>query len=150
MAIRELRIDDDPILRKKCREITEVTDRIKVLAEDLIDTMYENNGVGLAAPQVGVLRRIFVVDVGDGPVVMINPEISNEEGTQCGEEGCLSLPNQSGVVERPYKLVAKFRNLDWELCEMECEELMARATCHELDHLNGILFTDRAIDEEEA
>lgn len=142
MAIRNIRVDGDPVLNKTCREITEVTPRIRQLAEDMVDTMYEANGVGLAAPQVGVLRRIVVIDVGEGPYVMINPVIVSSEGEQVGDEGCLSVPGKAGQVTRPNHVVAKYMNLDMEECTVEAEELFARAICHELDHLDGHLYTE--------
>ena len=101
MALRTIRIQGDPVLEKKCREITEITPKIEELIEDMLDTMYEANGVGLAAPQVGVLKRVVVIDIGDGPVVMINPEILETSGEQTGDEGCLSLPGKAGQVTRP-------------------------------------------------
>jgi peptide deformylase len=147
MAIRQMRINDDPILRKKAREITEINDRIKMLAQDMIETMYDQQGVGLAGPQVGVLRRIVVIDVGEGPVVMINPELIKTEGEIVGEEACLSFPDQSGMVARPEYAVAQYTDLDGNRCEVEGHELMARAICHELDHLDGVIFLDRVIEE---
>jgi len=142
MAIRNIRVDGDPVLNKVCREITEVTPRIRQLAEDMIDTMYEANGVGLAAPQVGVLRRIVVIDIGEGPYIMINPVIVSKDGEQTGDEGCLSVPGKAGQVTRPNHVIAKYMNLDMEECTVEGEELLARAICHELDHLDGHLYTE--------
>ena len=142
MALRNIRINDDPILRKKCKTVTEVTDKIRELVEDMIDTMYESDGVGLAAPQIGILKRIVVIDVGDGPIVMINPEILEKSGSQTGHEGCLSVPGKSGVVTRPNYVKAKAFDIDMNEYIVEGEELMARAICHELDHLDGGLYID--------
>ena len=142
MALRNIRINDDPILRKKCKAVTEVTDKIRELVEDMIDTMYEAEGVGLAAPQVGILKRIVVIDVGEGPVIMINPEILETSGSQTGQEGCLSFPGKAGIVTRPNYVKAKAYDLDMNEYIVEGEELMARAICHELDHLDGGLYID--------
>ncbi len=142
MALRNIRINDDPILRKKCKPVTEVTDKIRELVEDMIDTMYESDGVGLAAPQVGILKRIVVIDVGEGPVIMINPEIIETSGSQTGQEGCLSVPGKAGIVTRPNYVKAKAYDLDMNEYIVEGEELMARAICHELDHLDGGLYID--------
>ncbi|MEG1432130.1 peptide deformylase [Eubacterium sp.] len=145
MAIRNMRVNDDPILHKKAREIPEVNDRIRELAQDMLDTMYDQEGVGLAGPQVGILKRIVVIDVGEGPVVMINPEIVSTEGSIVEDEACLSFPDQSGPVERPECAVARYTDLEGNRCEIEGHELMARAICHELDHLDGVVFLDRVI-----
>lgn len=142
MAIRNIRVDDDPILRKTCKEVTEVTDKIKELVEDMLDTMYEANGVGLAAPQVGMLKRIVVIDVGDGPIIMINPVILETDGSQTGQEGCLSIPGKAGIVTRPNYVKAKAFDLNMKEYEIEGEELLARAICHELGHLDGELYID--------
>jgi peptide deformylase len=142
MALRNIRINDDPILRKKCKAVTEVTDKIRELVEDMIDTMYEAEGGGLAAPQVGILKRIVVIDVGEGPVIMINPEILETSGSQTGQEGCLSVPGKAGIVTRPNYVKAKAYDLDMNEYIVEGEELMARAICHELDHLDGGLYID--------
>jgi peptide deformylase len=142
MALSNIRINDDPILRKKCKAVTEVTDKIRELVEDMIDTMYEAEGVGLAAPQVGILKRIVVIDVGEGPVIMINPEILETSGSQTGQEGCLSVPGKAGIVTRPNYVKAKAYDLDMNEYIVEGEELMARAICHELDHLDGGLYID--------
>ena len=143
MALRTIRIQGDPVLTKVCRPIPEVTDRIRTLAEDMLETMYEANGVGLAAPQVGVLRRVVVIDVGDGPIIMINPEILETSGEQTGEEGCLSLPGKSGQVTRPNYVKARAYDMDMQPYEIEGEELLARAICHELDHLDGHMYVER-------
>lgn len=146
MALRKIRIDGDEILRKVSRHVDEITPKIKYLVEDMIETMEHANGVGLAAPQIGILKRIVVIDVGEGPIVMINPEIVNEEGLQEGIEGCLSVPGKSGTVTRPFKVKAKATNENGEEFTIEGEELLARAICHELDHLDGKLYTDIAVD----
>ena len=147
MALRNIRINDDPILRKKCKAVTEVTDKIRELVEDMIDTMYEAEGVGLAAPQVGILKRIVVIDVGEGPVIMINPEIIESSGSQTGPEGCLSVPGKQGTVTRPNYVKAKAYDMDMNEFIIEGEELMARAICHELAHLDGDLYIDHIEDE---
>ena len=136
MAIRQIRVLGDEILTKKCRTITEVTPRIRELAHDMLDTMYEAQGVGLAGPQVGILKRIVVIDVGEGPLVMINPQILESSGEQTGEEGCLSYPGKAGTVTRPDYVKAKAYDLDMQEYEVEGEGLLARCICHELDHLD--------------
>lgn len=143
MAIRTIRIQGDPVLEKKCRAITEITPRIEDLIEDMLETMYEANGVGLAAPQVGILKRLVVIDIGEGPIVMINPEILETSGEQTGQEGCLSLPGKSGQVTRPNYVKARAFDENMEEYIIEGEELMARAICHELDHLDGHMYTER-------
>lgn len=143
MAIREIRIMGDEVLTKVCRPVKTVTDHTKQLIGDMLDTMYEANGVGLAAPQVGVIRRIVVIDVGEGPLVMINPEIIETSGSQTGEEGCLSLPGKAGIVTRPDYVKARFYNEDMELCEVEGTQLLARAICHETDHLDGHMYVEK-------
>ena len=148
MALRTIRELGDDILRKECRPLKEVTDRTKVLIEDMIETMYDANGVGLAAPQVGVLKRLFVVDVGDengdpDPHVFINPEIIETSGEQEGFEGCLSVPGKSGVVKRPNYVKVRAYDENMEEFEMEAEEFMARAILHENDHLNGVVYVDK-------
>ena len=142
MAIREIRVKGDDVLTKVCKEVTKMTPRTEELIEDMIETMYEANGVGLAAPQVGVLKRIVVIDVGEGPIVMINPKILETSGSQTGDEGCLSVPGKAGQVTRPNYVRAWFLNEDMEECIIEGEELLARAICHELDHLDGKLYVD--------
>ncbi len=147
MAIRNIRTDGDDILRKVCKPVKEMTPRISELIDDMFETMYEAAGVGLAAPQVGVLKRIVVIDVmDDNPLVLINPEIIEEEGEQVGEEGCLSLPGLCGEVSRPARVVCKALNRDMEPITIEGTELLARCICHELDHLDGILYKDLVID----
>lgn len=140
MALRQIRIMGDEKLEKVCRPVTEMTPRTKELIRDMLDTMYDANGVGLAAPQVGILKRIVVIDVGEGPIVMINPEILETGGEQTGQEGCLSLPGQAGIVTRPNYVKARALNENMEAFEIEGEELLARAICHECDHLEGIMY----------
>lgn len=142
MAIRNLRLEGDPILRKKSREVREITPKIRELIDDMLETMYEKDGVGLAAPQVGILKRIVVIDVGDGPLVMINPEIIRKEGAQTGDEGCLSVPGKAGQVTRPNEVTARFMDEDGEYYELDGTELLARAICHECEHLDGKLYID--------
>lgn len=146
MAIRTIRVLGDEILTKKCREITAVTPRIRELATDMLDTMYEANGVGLAGPQVGILKRIVVIDVGEGPMVLINPVILSSDGEQIGEEGCLSYPGKSGIVKRPNHVIAKAYDLDMKEYTIEGEGLLARCICHELDHLDGHMYVELAGD----
>lgn len=146
MAIRQIREFGDEILTKTCKPIQEVTPRIEQLAEDMLQTMYEANGCGLAGPQVGILKRIVVIDVGDGPIVMINPEILETKGEQTGEEGCLSYPGKSGIVTRPNYVKAKAYDLDMNEYIVEGEELLARCICHELDHLDGRMYVELAGD----
>ena len=146
MALRNIRTEGDPILGKKCKEVTEMTDRNRELIEDMIDTMYEANGVGLAAPQVGVLKRIVVIDVseeGDSPIVLLNPVITEADGEQKGPEGCLSVPGKSGVVTRANHVKVKALDENMEPFELEGTELLARAIQHELDHLEGVLYTSK-------
>ena len=143
MALREIRVQGDPVLGKACKPITEVTPKIVDLIDDMIETMYEANGVGLAAPQVGILKRLVVIDVGEGPIVMINPTIVSADGEQTGSEGCLSVPGKAGQVTRPNHVVARFFDEEMNECEIEGEELLARAICHELDHLDGHLYVEK-------
>jgi len=144
MALRTIRIAGDPVLEKKCKEVKEMNDRTLDLIEDMFDTMYETGGVGLAAPQVGVLKRIVVIDTtGEDPIVMINPRILETSGEQTGQEGCLSLPGKCGIVTRPNYVKAIAYNEEMELFEIEGTELLARAICHELDHLDGHMYTEK-------
>lgn len=148
MAIRNIRLIGDSILNKRAKEITEVNNKLLELIDDMLDTMYEANGVGLAAPQIGVLKRLVVIDVspeGDSPIILINPEILETFGEQTGEEGCLSVPGKSGVVTRPNYVKVKAFNEKMEEYIVEGTELLARALCHEIDHLNGELYVDKAI-----
>ncbi len=143
MALRKIRLSTDEVLRKKSKEVTEINDKILELLDDMADTMYDANGVGLAAPQVGVLRRVVVIDIGEGIIELINPVIIETEGEQFGEEGCLSVPGKCGDVRRPNYCKVEALNRDGEKIIVEGEELMARALCHEIDHLDGILYTDK-------
>ncbi len=144
MAVREVREIGDPILNKTCKEVREVTERTLELIDDMFETMYETNGVGLAAPQVGILKRIVVIDTtGEDPILMINPRIIETSGEQTGYEGCLSVPGKSGMVTRPNYVKAVAYNEDMEEFTIEGTELMARAICHELDHLDGHLYTEK-------
>ena len=142
MALRTIRMHGDPVLGKVCREVMEITPNVKMLIEDMLDTMYEAQGVGLAAPQVGILKRIVTIDIGDGPIVMINPMILKSDGEQTGGEGCLSLPGKAGKVTRPNHVVAKAYDINMEEFEIEGTELLARAICHEIDHLEGHMYTE--------
>ncbi len=145
MAIRQIRYDGDDILRKKCKEVKEMTERTKILIDDMLETMYDADGVGLAAPQVGVLKRIVVIDVDyENPYVLINPVIVEKDGEQTGDEGCLSLPGKVATVTRPNHVICKCLNENMEEVTIEGEGLLARAICHELDHLEGILYKDVA------
>ena len=144
MAVREVREMGDPILNKVCKEVKELNERTLELIDDMFDTMYETNGVGLAAPQVGILKRIVVIDTtGEDPVVMINPRIIETSGEQSGWEGCLSVPGKYGMVTRPNYVKAVAYNENMEEFIIEGTELMARAICHELEHLDGHLYTER-------
>lgn len=146
MALRTIREYGDDVLTRPCKEIKEVTPRIRELVEDMLDTMYEANGVGLAAPQVGILKRLVVIDVSpeaDSPIIMINPVILETDGEQTGYEGCLSLPGKSGIVTRPNYVKAKAFDLDMNEYIIEGEELLARAICHELDHLDGHMYVEK-------
>lgn len=142
MALRQIRIMGDDVLEQSCREVKKITPKILELIGDMLDTMYEQNGVGLAAPQVGILKRIVVIDIGEGPIVMINPKILEVSGSQTGDEGCLSLPGKCGTVTRPYYVKAEAYDEEMNLYTIEGEELMARAICHELDHLDGKMYTE--------
>lgn len=146
MAVRIIRVDGDPILRKKSRRIENINDRIKELLNDMVDTMKDANGLGLAAPQIGVLRRAVVIDVGEGPIKMINPEIVKETGSEVDQEGCLSVPGFVGTVERPKIVRLEYLDENGEEQVIEAEDLFARAICHEVDHLDGILYKDKVID----
>ncbi len=142
MALRKIREQGDPILTKKCRRIDNMTPRISELIDDMLDTMYDAGGVGLAACQVGSLRQVVVIDIGEGPFILINPEIVESEGSQTGDEGCLSVPGMVGTVTRPASVKVRALNPDMEEIFVEGEELLARALCHELDHLEGIMYTE--------
>ena len=146
MALRQIRTLGDPVLEKKCREVKEMTPRLRELIDDMLETMYDSQGVGLAAPQVGVLRQIVVIDVGDEdaqPLVLINPKIIEADGEQTGPEGCLSVPGKAGQVTRPNHVRVAALNENMEPFEAEGTELLARAICHELDHLQGVMYVDK-------
>lgn len=143
MAIRNIRHLGDEILRKKCREVTEVTPKLKELIEDMYDTMYEAEGVGLAASQVGILKRIVVIDVDGTPYTMVNPRILETRDTQNGSEGCLSVPGKAGIVTRPAYVRAEAWDENMEHYEVEAEGYLARAICHEVDHLEGVMYVDK-------
>ena len=143
MAIREIREMGDAVLGKVCKEVKEITPRTLALIEDMIDTMYEANGVGLAAPQVGILKRIVVIDVGEGPIILINPEILETAGEQTGTEGCLSVPGKAGTVTRPNYVKVRAFDENMEEVIYEGEDLLARAFCHEIDHLDGHLYVEK-------
>lgn len=143
MAIRQIRVEGDPLLRKKSRNIEKIDEKIKVLSEDMLETMEKAEGVGLAAPQVGILKRLIVIDIGEGPLVCINPKITEKSGEELDEEGCLSVPGKSGKVLRPKKISVEFMDLEGIQKEIEAEDLLARVFCHEIDHLEGILYIDK-------
>ncbi len=143
MAIRKIVEIGDDKLRKHCKPVEKFDLRLRILLKDMADTMYKANGVGLAAPQVGILRRVVVVDVGDGLIEMVNPEIIHTEGEQTGAEGCLSVPGRSGVVTRPNVVTVRYQDRNGDEYEATAEEFLARAFCHELDHLDGILYVDK-------
>ena len=144
MAIRQIRIMGDDILNKECKPVKEMTPRLAELVDDMFDTMYEANGVGLAAPQVGILKQIITIDVDDGnQYVLVNPEILEESGTQSGQEACLSVPGKSGVVTRPNHVKIRAYDEYMEPYELEADELLARAICHECEHLHGHLYVER-------
>lgn len=149
MALRNIRMYGDDILRKKCRAVTSIDERIVTLLDDMLETMYKDDGVGLAGPQVGILKRLVVVDVGSGPIKLVNPEIIESSGSVIDSEGCLSLPGRSGRVERPEKVKVKALNEKGEEITITGEGLLARALCHEIDHLDGILFIDKLVYEED-
>ena len=152
MAIRNIRISTDEVLRKTCKPIKEITPNLLTLLDDMADTMYEANGVGLAAPQVGILKRAVVIDIGEGLVELLNPVILETSGSQTDEEGCLSLPGKWGIVTRPNRVRVRAQDRDGDWFEAEAEGLTARAFCHEIEHLDGHLFVehiDHFLTEEE-
>ncbi len=152
MGLRNVLVNGDERLRKKSRPVTEFDQRLWNLLDDLYETMQERNGVGIAAPQVGILRRAVVIDVGEGKVELINPEIVEKEGDQYGTEGCLSVPGEWGMVHRPKKVKVKAQDRNGEPFELEAQDYLAVAACHETDHLEGVLFidlADRMLDESE-
>ena len=146
MALRNIRVDDDPILRKNSRKVEAFDQRLEMLIDDMFDTMYDANGVGLAAVQVGVLKQVIVIDTGEEgeKLVLINPEIIATEGEQTGGEGCLSIPGKNGIVTRPQKVTIRALDREGKVFEKTGEDLLARAFCHEIDHLSGVLYTDKA------
>ena len=146
MALLKILEIPNPLLKKKSEEIKELNDELRKTLNDMLETMYDKCGVGLAAPQVGVLKKIVVIDVGEGPIVLINPEIIETSGEQTGEEGCLSVPGKWGIVTRPEHVKVRALNQDMEPFEMEGEGLLARAFCHEIDHLYGQLYVDKTED----
>ncbi len=150
MALRNIVLEGDPILRKKCRPVEKVDDKIRMILDDMVDTMHDASGVGLAAPQIGMLRRMFVVSTEPDEIYyVINPEIIETEGEQEGEEGCLSVPNYSGTVSRPQRIKIKALDRNGEEQIIEAEDFLAVAMCHEYDHLDGILYIDKAEDVHE-
>lgn len=150
MAIREIRLDGDPALRKKAREVDTFNKRLSVLLDDMAETMYDADGVGLAAPQIGIRRRVITVDIGDGELYsLVNPVITESEGQECGAEGCLSIPGESAYVRRPYKIRVEAQDRYGKPVVIDAEGFLARAFCHEIDHLEGILFVDKAIEPTE-
>lgn len=145
MAIRNVRIDGDEVLRKKSKEVDVINDKVITLLKDMADTMYEANGVGLAAPQIGILKRLVVIDTGNGLFELINPRIVSQTGEQIEVEGCLSIPGVAGEVKRPAEVVAEALDPNGEKITIHADGLLAIALCHEIDHLDGILFTDKVI-----
>ena len=151
MAIRIIRIDDDPILRKKSKPVTVFDEKLKVLVDDMVETMHHADGVGLAAPQIGILKQVIVLDLYDdeGPMALINPRIVDKKGIQIEEEGCLSLPGRHGMVERPYEVTVQYEDVTGDSYELTGEELLSRVLCHEIDHLNGVLYIDKQLEDTE-
>ncbi len=147
MAIREIRKENDEVLRKKSKTVEEVNDKIRQILDDMVDTMHKFDGVGLAAPQIGLLKRLVVIDLydGKGPIKLVNPEIIKEKGTQEVEEGCLSFPNQFGRIIRPAEVIVKALDENGKPVKISAKELLAQALSHEIDHLNGILFVDKVL-----
>lgn len=145
MALRRIIKEGDKILRMKSKEVDEINDRIRTLIDDMVETMYHNNGAGLAAPQVGILKRVVVIDVGDGLIEMINPTMIDFDGEQVESEGCLSIPGIFGEVKRPAHVTVEALDRNGNKIRVEGREMLARAICHEMDHLDGVLFTDKVI-----
>ena len=145
MALRNIRVNEDPILRKTSKVVKNIEERTQILIDDMLDTMYKANGVGLAAPQVGILKRIVVIDVGHGPLILINPEVVETNGEVEDREGCLSVPGKEGNVIRPQYVKVNAQDREGNPIEIQGEDLLARALCHEIDHLNGILYTDKVV-----
>lgn len=144
MAIRNIVKDGDPILKKKCRPVEKFDQKLAILLDDMAETMHQANGVGLAAPQVGMLRRVVVIDVGEGVIELVNPKIVAYSGEQEGVEGCLSFPGEWGLAKRPNYVKVRAQDRNGDEFEIDGEELLARAFCHEIDHLNGVVFKDVA------
>ena len=152
MALRNIVKEGDPILAKKCRPVEKFDKKLWQLIDDMIETLEESGGVGLAAPQVGVMRRVCIINVGDGPIEFINPVIVEADGEQEVQEGCLSCPGEFGIIKRPAHVKAQFNDREGNLCEIEGDDLLAQAMCHEFDHLDGIIFkskVERMLSEEE-
>ena len=149
MAIKELRFKDDEVLHKVCKPVKVFNERLWILLDDMYETMQSRNGVGLAAPQVGILKRAVVIDIGEGKIELINPEIIKAEGSQIGSEGCLSVPQVFGQVERPNEVTVRAQDRFGKTFEISGTELLARALCHECEHLDGKLFLDRVIEFDE-
>lgn len=149
MAVRNIRTEEDPILRKKSRPVESFDERLFQLLDDMAETMYAADGVGLAAVQVGILRRVVIIDIGEGLIELINPEIIDEDGVQCGVEGCLSLPGKQAYTMRPMTVTVKAQNRDGKWCVYKGSELKAKAFCHEIDHLDGVLYVDKIAKQEE-
>lgn len=148
MALRNVRIDGDEILRKKSREVEKIDDRILTLLDDMVDTMYEKDGIGLAAPQIGILKRLVVIQVDDENLYkMINPKITKSSGEAIDAEGCLSVPDRRGEVLRPANVTVEYTDINGNLQTMDTEGLLARCVCHEIDHLDGVLYIDKMIRE---
>ena len=148
MAIRKIMVlGEDDVLRKRSRRVDKFDKRLRTLLDDMADTMYKADGVGLAAPQVGVLRRAVVIDVGDGLIELVNPQIVASEGAVVGAEGCLSVPGRRGTVERPERVTVTAQNRDGRAMQLEAEGLLAVAMCHEIDHLDGVLYVDKMIED---
>ncbi|MBP3409482.1 MAG: peptide deformylase [Akkermansia sp.] len=148
MAIRKIvKLGEDDVLRKHCRKVDKFDKRLHVLLDDMADTMYEADGAGLAAPQVGILKRVVVIDVGEGLIELVNPEIIASEGTQMCIEGCLSVPGKRGKVERPAIVRVHAQDRDGNHIELEGEEFLANAICHELDHLDGVIYVDKMLED---
>ena len=147
MAIRNLRYENDEILRKTSKEVEKIDEKIQILIDDMIETMHKYNGVGLAAVQVGILKRVIVIDLYDdnGPIALINPVIIKTKGEQEVDEGCLSFPNQFAKVIRPLEVTVEYINREGKKVKLKAKELLAQAICHEIDHLNGIVFVDKII-----
>jgi len=148
MAIRKIvKLGEDEVLRKHARKVEKFDKRLHTLLDDMADTMYEADGAGLAAPQVGILKRVVVIDVGDGLIELINPEIIASEGTQMCIEGCLSVPGKRGRVERPAIVRVHAQDRDGNHIELEGEEFLANALCHEIDHLDGVVYVDKMLED---